>query len=268
MQHWYGRYDPSTQTARANLPEHPEIDLSSSAFAPSDPVDITAIFDAAYTQAGHPRHVIVTAAVPHRSDKPGRPGDDLFHCLACRPVIGMAVFTLRNNAWLLESENTAADLSGSNGQAPEVRLVALGTDVHGVRLESHTEALDYASGNMSLLVPWRQTVLRAFTAETARSNRGACGPDSPLREPCYALQRTDALVGVPGQQYDDLTITASGTEPPSQGEPPPPGNAAHRREKIEPPLPEPQAVPVTDVERFRFREGRYVPLETNDKGPR
>src|SRR5581483_7047648 len=76
MQHWYGRYDPATQTARANLPDRPSVDLAGSWFAPKDPVDI-----------------VVIAAVPHRSDKPGRPGDDLFQCILCRPVIGMAVFT-------------------------------------------------------------------------------------------------------------------------------------------------------------------------------
>ncbi len=115
--HWYGRYDPATQTARANLPEHPSVDLTGSWFAPTDPVDIVVIFEAAYLQAGHPRHVVVTAAVPHRSDKPGRPGDDSFNCLTCRPVIGMAVFTRRLNTWLLEDANDAVDLAGGNGRS-------------------------------------------------------------------------------------------------------------------------------------------------------
>ena len=299
MQHWYGRYDTATQTARANLPEHPALDLTDSGFAPKDPVDITVIFDAAYTQAGHPRHVVVTAAVPHRSDKPGRPGDDLFHCLACRPVIGMAVFTLRKKAWLLESENAAVDLLGSDGAAPAVRLVTLGTDLHGIRLEGKTEALDFSSTTLSLLAPWRQQVVRAFTAETASSNRGACGPDSPLREACYGWQRVDTFTPAPGQEYDDLTLTSSGTQPapetatpematteiatpktatretatprmatpkttPQSATRPARGRGRMKDKGNAPPAPPPPTViPVTGVERLRFCEGKYIPLPEN-----
>jgi hypothetical protein len=265
MAHWYGRYDPATQTARANLPEHPSVDLAGSWFAPKDPVDIVVIFDAAYLQAGHPRHVVVTGAVPHRSDKPGRPGDDRFNCLTCRPVIGMAVFTRRLNTWLLEDENDAVDLAGSNGRPPSIKLVTLGTDLHGVRLESHTQADDFSSTSMSLLVPWQEDVVRTFTGETAYSNRDACGPPSPLREPCYAWQRADTLVPVPGQEYDDLVLTGSGTRPPLEIEsakavkP----TRVHGRQKAEPP-PVPAAIPYTSVERLRFRDGKYVPLPDTD----
>ena len=265
MEHWYGRYDPATQTARANLPEHPSVDLTGSFFAPKDPVDIVVIFDAGYLQAGHPRHVVVTAAVPHRSDKPGRPGDDLFNCLVCRPVIGMALFTRRMNTWLLEDENDAVDLAGSNGRPPSIKLVTLGTDLHGIRLESHTLAADFASSGMSLLIPWQEDVVRAFTGETAYSNRDACGPEAPLRDPCYAWQRADTLVPVPGQDYDDLVLTGSGTQPP------PEANAAkvtkptrvRGKHKPEPPA-VPAAIPYTSVERLRFRDGKYVPLPDTD----
>jgi len=265
MTHWYGRYDPATQTARANLPEHPSVDLAGSWFAPKDPVDIVVIFDAAYLQAGHPRHVVVTAAVPHRSDKPGRPGDDLFNCLTCRPVIGMAVFTRRLNTWLLEDENDAVDLAGSNGLPPSAKLVTLGSDLHGVRLEAHTQADDFESASISLLVPWQEDVVRAFTGETAYSNRGACGPESPLRDPCYAWQRTDALVPVLGQDYDDLVLTASGTQPPPEIDSARTEKVArtHGKQKPEPP-PVPAAVPYTTVERLRFRDGKYVPLPDTD----
>ncbi len=265
VQHWYGRYDPATQTARANLPEHPSMDLAGSWFAPKDPVDIVVVFDAGYLQAGHPRHVVVTAAVPHRSDKPGRPGDDMFNCLTCRPVIGMAVFTRRLNTWLLEDENDAVDLAGSRGLPPSIKLVSLGTDLHGVRLESHTEADDFASSSMSLLIPWQEDVMRAFTGETAYSNRGACGPDSPLREPCYAWQRADALVPVPGQDYNDLALTGSGTQLPPESDATKAARPArvHGKHQPEPP-PVPAAIPYTSVERLRFRDGRYAPLPDTD----
>jgi hypothetical protein len=268
MTHWYGRYDPATQTARANLPEHPSVDLAGSWFAPKDPVDIVVVFDAEYLQAGHPRHVVVTAAVPHRSDKPGRPGDDSFNCLMCRPVIGMAVFTRRLNTWLLEDENDAVDLAGSRGLPPAIKLVTLGTDLHGIRLESHTEASDFSSTSMSLLVPWQEDVVRAFTGETAYSNRNACGPDCPLRDPCYAWQRTDALVPVPGQDYYDLVLTGSGTQPPPELETPSKTKPAklargHGKQQPEPPA-VPAAIPYTSVERLRFRDGKYVPIADTD----
>lgn len=270
MQHWYGRYDVSTRTARANLPDLPAIDLAGTDFAANDPVDITAIFDAAYTQAGRPRHVIVTAAVPHRSDKPGRPGDDLFNCLACRPVIGMAIFTLRNNSWLLESENSAVDLAGTMGGAPQVQLVTLGSDVHGIRLESRFDALYGSSRSVSLLVPWHETVNRAFAVQTADSNGDACGPESPLRDPCYAWERSLAFVAVPGQQYDDLTISASGTQLPPESASP---RAAKPAGLVRPhskgqPAPPPQAIPFTSVERYRFRDGHYQPLTEKAASPR
>jgi hypothetical protein len=268
MEHWYGRYDVSTKMARANLPEHTALDLGGTDFAPGDPVDITAIFDTAYLQGGHSRHLIVTAAVPHRSDKPGRPGDDQFNCLACRPVIGMAVFTLRNNTWLLESENAAAELAGSHGNAPQVQLVTLGADVHGARLESDFEAADESSRSLSLLVPWQETVERAFATETAHSNRGACGAESPMREPCYSWQRAVAFVAVPGQQYDDLTVTTIGTQPPpasaAAGSAVPVASASARRRGRSQRSPAPQAVPFTGTERYRFRDGHYLRLTAEE----
>jgi hypothetical protein len=264
MQHWYGRYDPATQTARSNLPDHPSVDLTGSWFAPRDPVDITVIFDAAYTQSGHPRHVVVTAAVPHRSDRPGRPGDDQFNCIMCRPVIGMAVFTRRMNAWLLEDANDAVDLAGGNGKAPAVRLVTLGTDLHGIRLEGHTVADDFAGASISILVPWQEDVVRAFSQETAYSNRNACGPESPLRDPCYSWQRADSFAAVPGQEYDDLVLTGSGTQPPPDLDKPKAPPIHHARGKQPPPPTPPAAIPYTSVERLRFKDGKYVPLPDTD----
>lgn len=263
MQHWYGRYDPATRTARSNLPDHPSVDLTGSWFAPRDPVDITVIFDAGYTQAGHPRHVIVTAAVPHRSDKPGRPGDDQFNCILCQPVIGMAVFTRRMNTWLLEDANDAVDLAGGNGKAPAAKLVTLGTDVHGVRLESYTQADDFAGTRLSILLPWQEDVVRVFNQETAYTNRDACGPESPLRDPCYSWQRADSFANVAGQDYDDLVLTGSGTQPPPDLDKPQAPPVHHMRGK-QPPPPPPTAVPYTSVERLRFKDGKYVPLPDTD----
>jgi hypothetical protein len=264
--HWYGRYDPATQTARANLPDHPSVDLTGSWFAPTDPVDIVVVFEAAYLQAGHPRHVVVTAAVPHRSDKPGRPGDDTFNCLTCRPVIGMAVFTRRLNTWLLEDANDAVDLAGNNGRPPSIKLVTLGTDLHGIRLESHTQAEDFASSSLSILVPWQEDVVRAFSEETAYTNRDACGPASPLRDPCYAWQRADTFADVPGQDYDDLVLTGNGTQPrPDLDTSPRMKPARLSRGKQKPELASvPAALPYTSVERLRFRDGKYLPMQDTD----
>jgi hypothetical protein len=238
--------------------------LTGSWFAPRDPVDITVIFDAAYTQAGHPRHVVVTAAVPHRSDRPGRPGDDQFNCIMCRPVIGMAVFTRRLNTWLLEDANDAVDLAGGNGKAPAVKLVTLGTDLHGIRLESHTQADDFAGTRVSILIPWQEDVVRAFSEETAYTNRNACGPESPLRDPCYSWQRTDSFVAVPGQDYDDLVLTGSGTQPPPDLDKPKAPPVHHARGKQPAPSSPPVAIPYTSVERLRFKDGKYVPLPDTD----
>jgi hypothetical protein len=265
MEHWYGRYDPATQTARANLPDRPSVDLTGTWFAPRDPVDITVIFNAEYLQGGHPRHVIVTAAVPHRSDKPGRPGDDQFQCIMCQPVIGMAVFTRRLNTWLLEDANDAVDLAGGNGKAPGVKLVMLGNDLHGIRLESHAQADDFSSTRVSILVPWQEDVVRAFSAETAYTNRDACGPESPLRDPCYAWQRTDSFAAVPGQDYDDLVLAAAGTQPPPEIDKAKAALIRHAHGKLNLTTTAPAAIPYTGVERFRFKDGKYVPMPDTDK---
>jgi hypothetical protein len=180
----------------------------------------------------------------------------------------MAVFTLRLNTWVLESENEAVDMAGSGGLPPSFRLVTLGTDLHGVRSEAHVEASDFSSARMSLLVPWQDDISRAFAGETAYSNRNACGPESPTREPCYAWQRKDALVEVPGQDYDDLVLTGSGTKPAPEPELPLKGQArpaATRRGKAAPlPEPLPAVIPYTAVERLRFRDAEYVPLPDTD----
>jgi hypothetical protein len=174
----------------------------------------------------------------------------------------MAVFTLRNNTWLLENENIAADLAGSNGRAPDVHLVAPGSDLHSILLETHMEALDESTRQVSLLVPWHESVSRAFTAETASSNRGACGPESPLRDPCYAWQRAITFASVPGQEYDDLVLTATGTRLPPERNPSAEAKSVRGRRRVAPPPPELHSVPFSSMERLRFREGRYVLLDT------
>jgi hypothetical protein len=157
------------------------------------------------------------------------------------------------------------DLAGSRGLPPSIKLVTLGTDLHGIRLESHTEASDFSSSTMSLLVPWQEDVVRAFTGETAYSNRNACGPNCPLRDPCYAWQRTDTLEAVPGQDYEDLILTGSGTQPPPETESRKPASStrSHGKKQPEPPA-IPAAIPYTSVERLRFRDGKYVPLPDTD----
>jgi hypothetical protein len=180
----------------------------------------------------------------------------------------MAVFTRRLNTWLLEDANDAVDLAGSNGLPPSVKLVTLGTDLHGIRLESHTQADDFAGSSVSLLVPWQEDVVSAFHEETADSNREACGPESPLRDPCYAWQRADAFVDVPGQDYDDLVLTGSGTQPPPDLDTLPKGKPAklthgHGKQKTELPA-VPAAIPYASVERLRFRDGKYLPLPDTD----
>ncbi len=263
-QHWYGRYDPATQTARANLPEHPSVDLTGSWFAPKDPVDIVVIFDADYLQAGHPRHVVVTAAVPHRSDKPGRPGDDSFHCLTCRPVIGMAVFTRRLNTWLLEDENDAVDLAGEQWPATLHQAGhAWGQTCTAFGWRATPQADDFAGSSISLLVPWQEDVVRAFTGETGYSNRDACGPETPLRDPCYAWQRADTSSPFPART---TTIWCSPAVALSlrrisirrRRRKPAKLTQGHGRPKPEPSA-VPTAIPYTSVERLRFRDGRYIP---------
>jgi hypothetical protein len=180
----------------------------------------------------------------------------------------MAVFTRRLNTWLLEDENDAVDLAGGNGLPPSIKLVTMGTDLHGIRLESHTQADDFTSSSLSLLVPWQEDVVRAFTGETGYSNRDACGPECPLRDPCYAWQRSDTFVVVPGQDYYDLVLTGSGTQPPPDLETPAkakPGKLTrgHGKQKPEPPA-VPAAIPYTSVEHLRFRDGTYTPIPDTD----
>jgi hypothetical protein len=138
--------------------------------------------------------------------------------------------------------------------------------LHGIRLESHTEADDFASSSVSILVPWQEDVVRAFSEDAAYTNRDACGPESPMRDPCYAWQRTDAFVDVPGQDYDDLVLTGSGTRPPPNLDTSPrvkPTKLSHGKQGAGPAA-VPAALPYRSVEHLRFREGKYVPMPDTD----
>jgi hypothetical protein len=74
------------------------------------------------------------------------------------------------------------------------------------------------------------------------------------------------LVAVPGQDYDDLVLTGSGTQPPPDLDVPPKAKPARHVRGKQPPQPPavPAAIPYTSVERLRFKDAEYVPLPDTD----
>jgi len=89
-----------------------------------------------------------------------------------------------------------------------------------------------------------------------------------MRDPCYAWQRSDAFVDIPGQDYDDLVLTGSGTQPPPDLDTAPTMKPAklphgHGKQKLEQ-TGVPAALPYTSVERLRLKDGKYLPLQDTD----
>ena len=74
---------------------------------------------------------------------------------------------------------------------PSIKLVTLGTDLHGIRLESHTEASDFSSTSVSLLVPWQEDVVRAFSWRDRLQQPRRLRPRQPAARPllCLAARR-------------------------------------------------------------------------------
>ena len=88
-----------------------------------------------------------------------------------------------------------------------------------------------------------------------------------MRDPCYAWQRADTFADIPGQDYDDLVLTGSGTQPPPDLDTSlrmRPVKVVHGQGKQSASSAVPAGLPYTSVERLRFRDGKYLPMQDTD----
>ena len=99
-----------------------------------------------------------------------------FKCHACRPAIGVAVFVWQSGAWALLSANTEVVFEGGWGWPPEVGLVSVGPERHGVMLENSNVALGFSSSYSRLLLPLGSSVLQAWVLKDEQDDYGAYDP--------------------------------------------------------------------------------------------
>lgn len=99
-----------------------------------------------------------------------------FDCHACQPSIGVAVFALEGQNWVLESANPAIDFYGGWGNAPEVSLVQVGPEKHGIILSWSDMGQGFESASKSLLIPAGKTVSNVWDLGDEEDNLGAIDP--------------------------------------------------------------------------------------------
>lgn len=86
-----------------------------------------ALLDMPYVEAGVPRHLLVTLATPLTPEE--------YNCHGCTFLVGAAVFSRVNGAWLLTARQLALTEAGGFAQEPLATLQPLGPDHFGFRLE-------------------------------------------------------------------------------------------------------------------------------------
>lgn len=174
-------------------------------------------FNASYTEAGHPKHVVVSLLTPEPPDQ--------YLCHACTPLIGAAIFTPAGSGWQIES---ASLLIEDVASGHHFKLVQAGPDRHAVLVHQQDDHQGYELDRIDLLLPYRDNVRRALTVGFNESpSPDACGDGSP--------QSTDLTFDTQGSRelYDVLTIVRKNA-----------GECGHLR-------------PAVQQERYAYADGAY-----------
>ena len=114
------------------------------------------------------------------------PGDEEFDCDTCEPMVGAAVFVKRGERWQLEANAPFVAKSGFHGGGPDMKLVAIGPNQHGILAETDWLAQGYGGTYVSLWTLEQGEIAERFSTRVAENNGGACS-DDPKEElkPCF-----------------------------------------------------------------------------------
>ncbi len=184
--------------------------------------DVYVAFEAAYTEDGTQKYIVITQARPSGSD---------FGCHACAPLIGGAIFAKTGNRWVLEVENKYIDLIGKYGLAEPMELVKIGPRKHGILVKADDMYQGYESWFVMLIGPLDGELGGLFVDGFEGPGEGAC-PDGGSK----TGQGIDiAFIDNPKSQLSDIRVTKRMNT----------GECGRVK-------------PVTRIERYVFRNGQYV----------
>jgi hypothetical protein len=225
----FGNYDRVTKTSSTTIPSDSK--LSEWDFQPGAEIAAKSFFTQATTEAGITKVFLLTYAIPKTKSADG----DMYHCHACAPLIGAALFSQKGGNWIVENFNASVMIYGQFGEPPEAELIKIGRNRVGVKLNMTYGGQGAYTTTAAILVPWHRSFTEAFW--TTLSDRYEDCNFSKL--PCYKYTKQMQFVAGKNPDYFDIILKSSGTE----------------IEHSEPP----KVIPVSKIERLQFLDGKYVP---------
>ena len=196
----YGNFNPVDKTALwKNI--GPKEKLKSTGFSGTDGL-VTAAFDEHYTEGGKEKYIVVTKTVPAEQD---------FTCHACGPIVGVISFVRNTGKWVIESESKFVTTSGAWGELPEVKLIRLGTDKHGLRFDGSDMAQGYQTDYIFIVANFTNKFKEIFTLTTREDATGACESDKQNADCNWKYSTTVDLVGRGGADFYDIRTVKTGT---------------------------------------------------------
>jgi hypothetical protein len=208
---------------------------------------VTPAFDAAFTEQGIDKHVVIAALTPHPLAA--------YSCNACAPLLGGAVFRKEGGRWSVESIGQIIDSTQAHRS---LALIRIGPDRHALLHETARASGGYEARTARLVFAVGATLASRFTVRSPEFGEspgpGACGFPS---EQGLTL-RMDAKSGAGAAYYEAVveerrndvkcaTVTLEDGRPASQWS----GSACTR------------------IARYRVRGDHYelLAVERNECGP-
>jgi hypothetical protein len=172
-----------------------------------------------------------------------------YDCHACAPAIGVAVFTWQAEHWVLQSANAATGFYGAWGEPPDIDLVMVGPNKHGLMLTLEDEGQGFSSSYKGLLVPVDKSVNKVWRIQDEDDDYGAYDPTDKFA--IHVKYRSSAAIKFIGSDensngrndYYDIEVISRGNDMPGTS----------RRLKDE-----------NWTEIYRFSDGKYRLLQHKD----
>jgi hypothetical protein len=170
------------------------------------------LLDAAYTEGGRPKHILVLGSLPADSD---------YGCHACGVLISAFTFRQDTNGWFIEAHEPYLLEGGSFGTAPKITIVKVGPDRTGFSVWSSYMAQGEEGEGIELFAPWGPRIVSAITLQTLLDDTGAIGGNPSAKyQMNYALGPSqtngffDLYLSTIGNKLDDKNnlVSANATQ--------------------------------------------------------
>lgn len=127
---------------------------------------ISLAFDASYMENNQEKHIVISHITPN-------PADD-YHCHACTPLVGGAVYVKSKEGWSMESESKIIGWGSSLGEA--ISLDKIGPERYGIFLAIDDAHQGYETKYINLIIPYQGALDIALQVGfTEKPGPGACG---------------------------------------------------------------------------------------------